>query len=94
MEFILDRNLDLVINIPLPNNGGETRHIYEDEYLIRRKATEFNIPVITNLQLAEELVESIEYFHRNNIMNMEDYHSFVVIKSLDEYHEYLKQVYW
>jgi hypothetical protein len=31
----------------------------EDEYVMRRKAVEFNIPVFTNLQLVKELAKAI-----------------------------------
>ena len=62
--------------------------------MIRRKAIEFNIPVITNIQLVDALVEAIEDLHDAGITNMQKYHENVSIKSLNEYHEYLNEKYW
>jgi carbamoyl-phosphate synthase large subunit len=77
--------IDLVINIPLPTTVEEKfRTIIEDEYKIRRMAVDFNIPVIINLQLAEALIDAIQKFRRKELS----------IKSLNEYHETLKEIYW
>ncbi len=77
--------IDLVINIPLPTTSGEKfRMIMEDEYKIRRLAVDFNIPVIINLQLADALINAIEKVRRKEVQ----------VKSLNEYHSTLKDVYW
>lgn len=77
--------IDLVINIPLPTTVEEKfRTIIEDEYKIRRMAVDYNIPVIINLELAEALINAIEKVRRKP----------PTIKSLNEYHESLKEVYW
>ncbi len=77
--------IDLVINIPLPTTVEEKfRQIMEDEYVIRRKAVDFNIPVITNFELGAALVDAIEELR----------HKEISIKSLNEYHKTLKEVYW
>ncbi len=77
--------IDLVINIPLPTTVKEKfRTIIEDEYKIRRMAVDFNIPVIINLQLAEALVDTIENIRRKERS----------VKSLNEYHSTLKEIYW
>jgi len=77
--------IDLVINIPLPTTIEEKfRTIMEDEYKIRRMAVDFNIPVIINLQLAKALIDAIKTVRKKEIS----------IKSLNEYHETLKEVYW
>jgi len=77
--------IDLVINIPLPTTVEEKfRTIMEDEYKIRRMAVDYNLPVIINLQLAEALINAIEQVKRKEKS----------IKSLNEYHETLKEVYW
>ena len=47
---------DLVINIPKNFQASELAN----DYLIRRKAVDMNIPLVTNLQLAERLVEALE----------------------------------
>ncbi|MHA2390972.1 MAG: carbamoyl-phosphate synthase (glutamine-hydrolyzing) large subunit [Promethearchaeota archaeon] len=77
--------IDLVINIPLPTTVEEKfKTIIEDEYKIRRMAVDYNIPVIINLQLAEALIDAIEKVRRKPL----------TIKSLNEYHDSLKEVYW
>ena len=55
LEYLSDRRIDLVINIP--------KNFQEDEltndYIIRRQAVDFGIPLITNIQLAQRLVEAL-----------------------------------
>ena len=55
LEYIAGRRLDLVINIPKSSAQEELTN----DYLIRRKAADFGVPLITNIQLAQRLVESI-----------------------------------
>ena len=56
MDFIKEGRLDLVINIP--------KHFQKEEltndYIIRRTAVDFGVPLITNRQLAERLTEALE----------------------------------
>ncbi|RLI37259.1 carbamoyl-phosphate synthase large subunit [Candidatus Bathyarchaeota archaeon] len=84
LDYLLKRKIDLVINIPVTNTDGEYRDILEDEYTIRRLAVEFNIPVVTTLELASALVRVLKY--REN--------SEVVIRSLNEYMDRLPFKYW
>jgi len=56
----------------------------EDEYKIRRMAVDYNIPVIINLQLAKAVIDAIKNTRERKIE----------IKSLNEYHNTLKEVYW
>jgi carbamoyl-phosphate synthase large subunit len=58
--------------------------IMEDEYKIRRMAVDYNIPVIINLQLAKAVIDAIKKVREKKIE----------IKSLNEYHQTLKEVYW
>jgi len=58
--------------------------IMEDEYKIRRMAVDYNIPVIINIQLAKVVTDAIKNTRRRKIE----------IKSLNEYHNTLKEVYW
>lgn len=55
ITYIEDGKIDLVVNIP--------KNIQEDEltndYIIRRKAVDFGVNLITNLQLAQRYVEAI-----------------------------------
>jgi len=75
LDFLIERKIDLVINIQSNNSDGERNEILEDEYTIRRLAVEFNIPVVTTLELASALVKAIKYRATSE----------AVIKSLNEY---------
>jgi carbamoyl-phosphate synthase large subunit len=55
LEFLNSRKIDLVINIP----KNYQREELTNDYLIRRKAVDFGIPLITNIQLAERFVQSL-----------------------------------
>jgi carbamoyl-phosphate synthase large subunit len=55
LQYLSGRKLDLVINIP--KHSGEAE--LANDYHIRRKAADFGIPLITNIQLAQRLVEAL-----------------------------------
>ncbi len=59
MDYLLNGTIKLVINIASPIEGEEDR-VMDDEYLIRRKAVEYGVPVITNLQLATKLANALD----------------------------------
>ncbi len=85
MQCLQDGRIDMVINIPLPTTVEEKfKTIMEDEYKIRRMAVDYNIPVIINLQLAKAVIDAIKNMRKKKIE----------IKSLNEYHQTLKEVYW
>jgi len=71
LEYISGRKIDLVINIPKNYQEEELTN----DYIIRRKAVDFGIPLITNLQLARRFVEALA----------SKQHSELTIKSWDEY---------
>ena len=54
-DLIKQGKIDLVINIPKDNRKEELTN----DYLIRRTAVDFKVPLITNLQLAQRLAESL-----------------------------------
>jgi carbamoyl-phosphate synthase large subunit len=55
LSYLSDGKIDLVINIPKNIEKEEL----DNDYLIRRRAADLNIPLITNLQLAKRFVEAI-----------------------------------
>ena len=55
LNLLEDKKVDFVINIP----NEFTEDEIDDEYIIRRKAVDSAIPLITNLQLAKLFIESI-----------------------------------
>ena len=56
VEAIRERRLDLVVNIPKDFRREELTN----DYIIRRSAVDFGVPLITNRQLAERLSEALE----------------------------------
>ncbi len=55
LEYLKNKKIDLVINIPKNLSSGE---LYND-YHIRRAAIDFNIPLITNARLASAFIYAI-----------------------------------
>ena len=55
LTYIQERKIDLVINIPKSLEEEELTN----DYLIRRKAVDFNIPLLTNAQITKLFIESI-----------------------------------
>lgn len=70
-SYIKEKKIDLVINIPKDNTKAELNN----DYIVRRAAVDFNIPLITNARLASAFIYS---FTR---LKMED----LKIKSWTEY---------
>lgn len=55
LTYLGERKVDLVINIP----KNTEREELDNDYLIRRKAVDHGIPLVTNLQLARRFVEAV-----------------------------------
>jgi hypothetical protein len=66
MDYITDRKLDVIVNITSASTLDKYAKMMDDEYVMRRKAVEFNIPVFTNLQLVKELAQAIEAESKRN----------------------------
>ncbi|MHA1310956.1 MAG: carbamoyl-phosphate synthase (glutamine-hydrolyzing) large subunit [Candidatus Helarchaeota archaeon] len=66
-DYLLKRKIDLIINIPIARVLEKYKAMLKDEYDIRRKAVEYNIPVITNLQLAKAMVDALEFARTNEL---------------------------
>ena len=56
LDYLQNQKIDLVINVPMANKQRNYSDVLTDGYLIRRQAVEFNVPVITNVELAYALV--------------------------------------
>jgi len=84
VNYLQKRKIDLVINIPMPNTAGKYSEILKDEYTIRRLAIEFNIPVVTNLELASALIKVLEQRDSNKL----------TVRSLNEYMDSLAWKFW
>ena len=55
LTYLQERKIDLVINIPKSLEEEELTN----DYLIRRRAVDFNIPLLTNAQITKLFIESI-----------------------------------
>lgn len=55
--MLRERKIDLVINVP--KNNGETE--LKNDYLIRRMAVDFDVPLFTNVKAAKQFAESLAY---------------------------------
>ncbi|MBU2443456.1 MAG: carbamoyl-phosphate synthase large subunit, partial [Nanoarchaeota archaeon] len=71
LDYITNLKVDLVINIPKSNESEEL----SNDYIIRRTAVDFSIPIITNIKCANLFVKSIS---KKNAKDLQ-------IKSWDEY---------
>ncbi|MDR2617933.1 MAG: carbamoyl-phosphate synthase (glutamine-hydrolyzing) large subunit [Treponema sp.] len=55
--FIKRREVDMIINIPKNNRETELKN----DYLIRRMAIDFDIPLFTNIKVAREFIDAMVY---------------------------------
>jgi carbamoyl-phosphate synthase large subunit len=84
LDYLRDQKIDLVINVPTATKQRTYSDALTDGYEIRRKAVEFNVPVITNLELASELVKVLQQREHNGTS----------IRSLNEYMDELPWKLW
>ncbi len=56
LNYVKEGKIDLVINIPKNNQKEEL----ENDYLIRRAAVDFNVPLITDVKIAKQIIEALE----------------------------------
>lgn len=71
LTYLSEGKIDLVINIP----KNVEKYELDNDYIIRRKAIDLNIPLITNLQFAKRFVIAIQ---KKNVERLS-------VKSWDEY---------
>ncbi|MDR2070147.1 MAG: carbamoyl-phosphate synthase (glutamine-hydrolyzing) large subunit [Treponema sp.] len=55
--FIKRREVDMIINIPKNNRETELKN----DYIIRRMAVDFDIPLFTNIKVAREFIDALAY---------------------------------
>ena len=70
-SFVKKREVDMIINIPKNNRETELKN----NYLIRRLAVDFDIPLFTNIKVAKEFIDSIVWEREKGleIMSWEEY---------------------
>jgi carbamoyl-phosphate synthase large subunit len=71
LSYLASGKIDLVINIPKSAEKVEL----DSDYIIRRKAIDMNIPLITNIQFAKRFIKALKRYKTSDLL----------IKSWDEY---------
>ncbi len=71
ITYLDDGKIDLVINIP----KSQEKYELDNDYIIRRKAIDMNINLITNTQVAKRFIKSISFYSEETLS----------VKSWDEY---------
>lgn len=82
MDALLNREIDLIINIPSSLTLNKYFEMLQDEYVIRRKAVEFGIPMMTTLEGAYSLLKVVIWslFNKPNITSLNEYMGRALIK--------------
>jgi len=73
LDFLQEQKIDLVINVPMSNRRTSFTDVLSDGYVIRRQAVEFNVPVITNLELAAQLAKVLKQHNGTTIRSLNEY---------------------
>jgi len=63
MEYLTTGKIDLVINIPKNNLKEELKN----DYMIRRTAVDFDVSLITNLQVAIQMIDALEFHKKHKL---------------------------
>ena len=71
LTYMNEGKIDLVINIPKTSEKIEL----DDDYIIRRKAVDLNIPLFTNVQFAKRFFKALKHYNEDTL----------TVKSWDEY---------
>jgi carbamoyl-phosphate synthase large subunit len=91
IDYITARKLDIIINIASASTIDKYASMMDDEYVMRRKAVEFNIPVFTNLQLVKLLAQAVSAETKRNNSGENGRTS---LKPLEEYMEEIPWKLW
>jgi carbamoyl-phosphate synthase large subunit len=66
-DYIAQRKIDLILNIPSSIALEKFRNMQEDDYKIRRKAVELGIPVLTNVENIDVFVKGLEWIRTREV---------------------------
>jgi carbamoyl-phosphate synthase large subunit len=69
LTYLIEGKIDLVINIPKTAEKTEL----DSDYIIRRKAVDMNVPLITNIQFAKRFVKSISRLNELHVKSWDEY---------------------
>ncbi|MBN2151703.1 MAG: carbamoyl-phosphate synthase (glutamine-hydrolyzing) large subunit [Candidatus Lokiarchaeota archaeon] len=87
LNCLLDGTISLLINIPMTITEEKLLAMLEDEYQIRRKAVEYGIPVLTNMELVNSVVTAIETLRNDRTGDKP-------ILSLNDHFKMSDKIYW
>ncbi|MFP3040406.1 carbamoyl-phosphate synthase (glutamine-hydrolyzing) large subunit [Treponema primitia] len=62
-QFIKNREVDMIINIPKNNRETELKN----DYIIRRMAVDFDIPLFTNIKVARQFIDALSDFRSKGL---------------------------
>ena len=62
-SFIKNREVDMIINIPKNNRETELKN----DYIIRRMAVDFDIPLFTNIKVARQFIDALADFREKGL---------------------------
>ncbi len=77
-DYLVERKLDLIINIPSATILEKYAQMLEDEYLMRRKAVELGIPVLTTYETSKVFVDALVGLRRRK--RPDEDHFFPVVR--------------
>jgi carbamoyl-phosphate synthase large subunit len=63
--MLYERKLDFIINIPATSTLEKYVGMLQDEYLIRRKAVEMGVPVLTTVESASSFIKTLQWLRSN-----------------------------
>jgi carbamoyl-phosphate synthase large subunit len=66
-EYLAERKIDLIINIPSSIALEKFADMQEDDYKIRRKAVELGIPVLTNIENIDVFIKGLAWLRTKEI---------------------------
>ena len=66
LNLLTNRKIDFIINIPSTSTVEKYVGMLYDEYLIRRKAVEMGIPVLTTVESAISFIKTLEWMQGNS----------------------------
>ncbi|MGE5519952.1 MAG: carbamoyl phosphate synthase large subunit, partial [Candidatus Dadabacteria bacterium] len=69
LTYLSEGKIDLVINIPKTAEKTEL----DSDYIIRRKAVDMNVPLITNIQFAKRFVKALSQGNKPPIKSWDEY---------------------
>ena len=62
-DLLFERKIDFIVNIPSTSTIEKYVGMLYDEYLIRRKAVEMGVPVLTTIEGSTSFIKTLEWLN-------------------------------